>query len=446
VHDQVKTTSPQSEIPVEDLCKEIRALAQRHLLFYGRPFSDVVISKAEGSYIESIDGRKILDFSSGQMCATLGHNHPVIRKALIEACETVIHLDSTKLSIPLVQLACELAHILPPTLQRSAFLSTGAESNEAAIRLAKVHTGKYEIVGLAGSWHGMTSAAQSSTYASGRRGAGPANVGSFQLPAPNAYRCPIQHCKSSCDKTCLRVGMEFYDGWSSGAGAAVIIEPVQSAGGIVAPPKGYLSELKDMCGQREMLIIFDEAQTGLGRLGSNFAFEDEGMIPDIMTLSKTLGAGVPLAAVLTSDEINESAKRRGFSFFTSHVSDPLPALVGLAVVRQILAQNLADRARVLGSYLRDQLLVLQRKYAVIGDIRGRGLLLGLEMVEDRESKVPAVNLMLDVTARCLALGLNINKAGGKNAVWRIAPPLTVTTAEVDSAISILDQALGELAY
>lgn len=419
--------------------------AEKHLLFHGRPFSPLIIEKAEGSYIQDITGRRILDFSSGQMCATIGHNHPVIRAALVEAGTTAIHLDSTKLSPPVIALAAELAEMLPPALQRSMFLNTGAESNEAAIRLAKLCTGGYEVVGLAGSWHGMTSGAQSSTYASGRRGYGPANAGTFPLPAPNAYRCPIRHCSKTCDKTCLRAGFELYDSWSTGAGAAVIIEPVQSAGGIVTPPRGYLAELKEKCAERGMLLIFDEAQTGLGRVGSNFAFEDESVTPDILTLSKTLGAGVPLAAVITSDAINETAREKGYGFYTSHVNDPLPALVGLAVIRLIKSEKLAARAREMGEYLGGRLRELQSRYAIIGDVRGRGLLLGVEMVRDRETREPAVDSIVKITSRCLELGLNVNKAGGSNAVWRIAPPLTITREEVDGAISIMDQALRELA-
>ena len=426
-----------------DSIADLRAAAEKHLLFYGREFSDLIIARAAGSYMYDLDGRAILDFSSGQMCSTIGHNHPAIKSALQRSAEGVIHLDSTKLSPAVIMLARELCALLPPQLQRAMLLNTGSELNEAAIRLAKLHTGRFEVAALHGSWHGMTAGSQSSTYASGRHGYGPGVPGTFALPAPNAFRCPIRHCTDKCDGACLEVGFELFDGWSVGEGAAVIVEPIQSANGIIVPPEGYLRRLKELCSARGMLLIFDEAQTGLGRVGSNFAFETEEVVPDILTLSKTLGAGVPLAATVTSDAINADACAKKFSFYTSHVSDPMPAEVGLAVLRLIVSEELGKRANEIGQYLWNGLTELKQRYEVIGDVRGRGLLIGVELVEDRHSRKPAHALMQQVTDRCLQLGLNINKAGGPNAVWRIAPPLTIEKREVDDAIEMLDKALGE---
>ena len=419
----------------------LRAAARKHLLFYGRDFADVIITRAAGAYMYDSTGRAILDFSSGQMCATIGHNHPAIRAALEKAARDVIHLDSTKLAPAVIELAEELCALLPPQLQKALFLSTGSESNEAAIRLAKLHTSGFEIAALSGSWHGMTAGSQASTYASGRRGYGPSLPGTFALPPPNAFRCPIRHCQDRCTGACLDVGFELFDGWSVGAGAAVIVEPIQSANGMIVPPEGYLKRLKRLCADRGMLLIFDEAQTGLGRTGSMFAFESEDVVPDIVTLSKTLGAGVPLSAIVTSDAIDADARTKSFSFYTSHASDPMTAEVGLAVVRLITAERLADRARDLGKHLTTGLRELQQRFEVIGDIRGRGLLVGVELVEDRHSRRPAHDLMQRVTRRCLDMGLNINKAGGPNAVWRIAPPLTIEPSDLDTGIGILDAAL-----
>jgi len=408
---------------------KLRAAARKHLLFYGRELSDVIVARAEGAYFYDSSGRAILDFSSGQMCATIGHNHPAIRGALNRAANDVVHLDSTKLCPAVIDLAEELCAMLPPALQRVMFLNTGSESNEAAIRLAKLHTGGFEVCGLHGSWHGMAGASQASTYAAGRRGHGPSIPGTFALPPPSAFHCPVRHCRDRCDATCLEVGFEQFDSASVGAGAAVIVEPIQSANGVIVP--------------RGMLLIFDEAQTGLGRVGAHFAFESEDVIPDILTLSKTLGGGVPLAATVTSDAIDADARTKGFNFYTSHVSDPMPAEVGLAVVRVIQAEQLAERAAERGRYLMAGLAELQRRYEAIGDLRGRGLLIGVELVTDRQSRRPAHELLRRVTQRCFELGLNINKAGGTNTVWRIAPPLTIERSEIDTALSILDTAMAE---
>lgn len=416
----------------------------RHLLHYGRDFVDELIVRAEGSYLYTQDGRAVLDFSSGQMCATIGHNHPEIVAAMVEAGRMVLHLDSTMLSPEVIELADRLCELLPQPLQKVQLLNTGGEANEAALRLAKIATGKFEVIGMAGSWHGTTTGAASATYAHGRKHYGPAMPGSLAIPAPNCYRCPVRHCRDRCDMTCLEAGFDLIDATSVGAEAALIAEPIQSAGGVVVPPPGYFERLKAHCERRGIVLILDEAQTGLGRVGALFAFADEDIVPDILTLSKTLGGGLPLSAVIASDSLAEAGRKRGFSHYTSHASDPLTARVGLAVVEVIIAENLAERAAEMGRYLEDCLCELQTRHEAIGDVRGRGLLLGVELVADRATREPGHALIAKLTKRCFALGLNINRVGGPHSVWRIAPPLTVSRDEIDRAIAIMDQALTEI--
>lgn len=192
-----------------------------------------------------------------------------------------------------------------------------------------------------------------------------------------------------------------------------------------------------------MLLIFDEAQTGLGRIGSNFAFEVEGVVPDILTLSKTLGAGVPLSALVTSDAIAEDTRRKNFSFYTSHANDPLPARVGQAVIGVLVSERLAEVACAKGQRIREGLEQLKQRYEMVGDVRGRGMLLGVELVEDRHSRKPALDLIRRATARALELGLNVNKAGGEYAVWRIAPPITIDDGDIDRGLEVLDAALRD---
>jgi len=411
-----------------------------HLLHYGRDFVREFIARASGSYLYTAEGRAILDFSSGQMCATLGHNHPTILEAIKRASDSVLHLDSTMLTPSIAHLAKELCELLPSQLNKVMFLNTGAESNEAALRLAKLYTGRFEVVGLTGSWHGTTSGAASSTYANGRKGYGPAMAGGLAIPAPNCYRCPLGKDKSTCGLACLDFGFEYLDAVSVGSIAAVILEPIQSAGGIIVLPDGYLKKLRIWCDEHGILLIFDEAQTGLGRVGAHFGFEIDEVVPDIVSLSKTLGAGVPLAATATSDEIALVTKERGFSHFTSHVSDPLTVEVGLSVVRTLVTDGLAARADEMGQYLMAGLKSLQDRHEAIGDVRGRGLLIGVEIVKDRETREPDKERMGKISDRCFQRGLNINRVGGPLAVWRIAPPLTISKDEVDLALEILDEA------
>jgi len=414
-----------------------------HVLRYGSQFEPRIITRAEGSRVFDAAGRPILDFTSGQMSALLGHSHPEIVRVVRDQIGTLDHLFSAMLSPPVVELSRRLGS-LAPGLEKVLLLSTGAESNEAAIRLAKLVTGKHEIVAFAQSWHGMTGAAASATYSTNRQGYGPANVGAFAIPAPNAYRPRFTHADGSLDwQRELDDAFALVDAQSTGNLAAFIAEPILSSGGIIELPEGYLAALKAKCEQRGMLLILDEAQTGIGRTGHMFAFQRDGVTPDILTLSKTLGAGLPLAATLTSTAIEAEAHARGFLFFTTHVSDPLPAAVGLAVLDVVERDGLIERAQQAGGRLRAGLLALQQRFACIGDVRGRGLLTGMEIVTDRESRTPDAALGERIGAEALARGLSMNivKLPSMAAVFRIAPPLTVTDDDIDQGLDLMGHAI-----
>ena len=418
--------------------------AQRHLIRYGGSFSPVIIERASGSYVYDSTGRAILDFTSGQMSAVLGHAHPEIAEVIAESARNLTHLFSGMLSRPVVELATRLASIAPKGLERSLLLSTGAEANEAAIRMAKLVTGKYEVVSFAQSWHGMTGGAASATYSAGRKGYGPAAVGSFAIPAPYPYRPRFEHNGVYDWAAELDYAFDLLDRQSTGNLAAFIAEPILSSGGLIELPLGYMRALHAKCAARGMMLIVDEAQTGLGRTGTMFACERDGVVPDILTLSKTLGAGIPLAAVLTTHEIEARCHERGFLFYTTHVSDPMPAAVGLKVIDIVERDNLVRRATVVGARLHEGLKSLQSRFDCIGDVRGRGLMLGIEIVGDRETKSAAPELSGAITQRCLELGLHMNivQLPGFGGVFRLAPPLTISETEIDSALTILQDAIA----
>lgn len=417
--------------------------ARNHLIRYGGTFEPMIIERAQGCFVYDADDRAILDFTSGQMSAVLGHSHPEVAAVIAEYAGRLDHLFSGMLSRPVVDLASKLAEVTPAGLDRALLLSTGAESNEAAIRMAKLVTGKYEIVGFAQSWHGMTGGAASATYSAGRRGVGPAAVGSFAIPAPFPYRPRFERHGEYDYLAELDYNFDLIDRQSSGNLAAFIAEPILSSGGIIELPPGYMAALKRKCEERGMLLILDEAQTGVGRTGLMFACEREGVTPDILTLSKTLGAGLPLAAVLTSAAIEERAHELGYLFYTTHVSDPLPAAVGLKVLEVVERDGLVARANLMGERLRSGLLRLQERFECIGDVRGRGLLLGMEVVKDRVTKEPADGLGAKITRECMNLGLSMNivQLPGMGGVFRIAPPLTVSEAEIDLGLGLLEQAI-----
>ena len=416
--------------------------ARAHLVRYGGDFAPFIAERAQGSFMWDASGRRILDFCSGQMSAIIGHSHPEIVEVVRRIVGELDHLYSTILSRPVVDLAALLAELAPGKLDRVLLVSTGGESNEAAIRMAKLASGRHEMVGLSRSWHGVTGGAASATYSSSRRGYGPAQVGSFVLPAPDAYRSRFVGADGVYDwRSELDFGFELVDRQSTGELAACIAEPILSSGGVLEPPVGYMAALAEKCRERGMLLIFDEAQTGLGRTGHMFACERDGVVPEFLTLSKTLGAGLPLAAVLTTPEIEERCHERGFLFYTTHASDPLPAAVGLKVLEIVVRDRLTERAREMGEYLRAGLLALKQRHECIGDVRGRGLLVGLDLVEDRATKTPAPQLAQRVARTCLDLGMMTSVVRGGYGIFRIAPPITISREEIDLALDIFDNAI-----
>lgn len=416
---------------------------ERHVVRYGGAFDPAIIERAAGSFVYDADDRAILDFTSGQMSAVLGHTHPRIVETVKRQVDKVAHLFSGMLSRPVVELSERLA-ALAPGLDKVLLLSTGAESNEAAIRLAKLVTGKHEIVAFSRSWHGMTSAAVSATYSAGRRGYGPAAAGSLAIPTPNSFRPRFRNPDGSLDwQAELDDAFALVDSQSIGSLAAFIAEPILSSGGMLELPQGYLAALKRKCEERGMLLILDEAQTGIGRTGDMFAFQRDGVTPDILTISKTIGAGLPLAAMLTTREIEEAAHERGFLFYTTHVSDPLPAAVGLTVLDVVRDEGLVERARHLGARLHEGLSALKARHECVGDVRGRGLFLGVEIVRDEASRAPDHERGARIAQEAFRRGLNMNivKLPGMGGVFRIAPPLTISEAEIDLGLKIIGEAI-----
>ncbi|EWC48423.1 hypothetical protein DRE_02192 [Drechslerella stenobrocha 248] len=427
---------------------QLQADAATTLIGIGTPYHRDIIVRAQGTSIYTAAGHRMQDWTSGQMSCLLGHGNPEIVAVIAHHAATLDHLFSGMLSPPVVNLAKRLTGLAPPGLDRAMFLSTGGESNEFAIRIAKLCTGKFEVVGLSASWHGVTAGAIGAQYHSGRAGYGPMVPGNFALPAPNAYRSIFRHPDGSHDwRTELSYGFSLIDRQSCGSLAAVIVEPILSSGGMHPLPPGYLKALKEHCTARDMLLIIDEAQTAIGRAGDMFAFqhypEDDGVVPDILTLSKTLGNGIALSAVLVSEAIALRAEQRGFMYYTTHMNDPLPAAVGDKVLEIVVRDGLVDRARRLGEVLHAGLQRLKTRYACIGDVRGRGLMAGVEIVTDRESKRPAGELGGEIGDRMAELGVwaqlstHVSFAG----VFRIAPPITITEEELEAGLEVMEEAL-----
>ncbi|KAL0466256.1 2,2-dialkylglycine decarboxylase [Neurospora intermedia] len=465
--------------------------AASHLINFGTTFlPDLIVSASHLSLFtapspgsSSPYGRAITDWTSGQMSSLLGHSHPEIVSVISSHASSLDHLFSGMLSPPVLNLAKRLTSVLPDGLDRAMFLSTGGESNEAAIKVAKTYTGKFEVVGLGASWHGVTAQANSVQYHAGRRVGWPLVPGGLMLPSPNAYRChqgfrkrkekglkgdrasggEEESKKGDADEkedgkksqeenekeweydweAEMLYGWRLIDQQSCGSLAAVIVEPIQSSGGMHVLPPGYLRRLKTECEKRGMLLIVDEAQTGIGRTGEMVAVNHDGVVPDILTLSKTLGNGLPLSAVVTSHAIADVCAERDFLFYTTHVNDPLPAAVGDKVLEIVVRDDLVSHARRMGEILHSGLNQLKKRYACIGDVRGRGLMAGVEIVEDRrKEKEPGLELAKRIGDRAYELGLwcNLSTHPSFGGTFRIAPPITISEKEVREGLAVLEQA------
>ena len=403
-----------------------------------------VMARGQGSYLHDADGKAYLDFGSGQMGAALGHNHPRIAQAVQRSLDTLVHSSNTFLNVPRLELHEKLGKLLVAPLEKSLFLVTGSDSIEAAVDLARKATGGTEILALQTSLHGSSSFISRSLSFnwSRRRHALNAPATSAML-SPYCYRCPVASSFPNCDYQCLKTSMGLADVNFAGPPAAVILEPIMSAGGVIEPPPGYLEALRRECDQRGMLLIFDEAQTGLGKTGKLWAFEHSGVVPDIMAVSKHFGGGLPISAVCTTAEIAERAVANGYFATRSHATDPMLCAAGAASLDIIVEEQLPQRAARIEQRIKAAFERMAKDLDVIGDIRGRGVLLGIELVVDRESRAPANEHAQAVLEFCQDAGLilQLRGMGADRNVLRLVPPMTTPDADIDRGLNILEDAL-----
>ena len=420
--------------------------ATSHILYTGLTMSPVKIVKALGTYIIDENGHQILDFTSGQRSSLLGHSHPEIVEVVKNQIETVDHLHSTMITKPVADLIMRLARLLPSPLEKTLLLNTGSESVEAAVKLAKAYTGKFEVIALTASYHGQTCGSAGATYSKYRNTGLPTMPGQMAFPAPYAYGSPFQRNGAYDWETEFDYGWSMIDRQTVGSLAAFLIEPILSGGGILELPKGYLNRLSVECKKRGIVLIVDEAQTGIGRAGKMFAFqEEEGFVPDILLLSKTLGCGVPLAALVTSAEIEKGSRQSVFYWNTTHQNDPLVAAVGNKTLEIVERDRLCENSAERGAQLAEGLLRLKEKYkGWIGDTRGRGLLQGMELVAKPGAAVAAKDLGAAVVEKALASGLSCSvvPSPAQGSVVRLVPPITISKEEMEEAIRILDEVLA----
>ena len=406
----------------------------------------IVVRRAKGLYVEDVDGKKYMDFMTVITTAYLGHNPDFLVEAIKEAADKVIAGGSyVYYSEYLVEASEKLLSLFPKELSKVAFKPGGGEAVELALKIARKHTKRQEILVTMGSYHGRTTGSLS-FHGSRRKEFGPVPPSMAYIPYPYCYRCPVEaeNCEK-CSESIARL-IEYYLKFSGNRDyAGLIIEPVQGVGGVIYPEDSFFPRIKRILEENGSLLIFDEIQTGMGRTGTTWRFEALDIVPDIVVVAKGMTGGLPLAAVVTKEEIARSMEPGD-----EHSTYAAPPLV-MAAANAILGYykekkgEILKNVREMGEYALKRLNELKERHKIIGDVRGKGLLIGIEIVKDKESKRPAKEeTALICFNKALNRGLLLATSGWYGNVIRFAPPLTVSRDELDKAIEILDQSISEV--
>ncbi|KTD72608.1 aspartate aminotransferase family protein [Legionella tucsonensis] len=427
--------------------EELINFRKKHFLptaaFYHK--EPIQLVKAQDAYVWDSEGRRYLDAIGGIVCISAGHNHPKIKKALIEAIENDVIQHTTLLYLnqaPVETAECLLEEA-PNGMDKVSFTNSGSEANELAIMAARHATGETMVVNVRHSYHGGTSAALASCGHSLWRFKGQPVAGVTSALEPYCYRCPFNQKPDSCDLSCAKNVETTIQNSTHGKIAAFILEPVMGVGGFITPPDDYFSEVTRIVHNYGGKYISDEVQTGAGRGGGDLLLTKTLNIDaDMVTMAKGFGNGAPVGAVLMKTEVAETMT--GKTYFNTFAGDPLQMIQSKLTLEIIKEEGLVENARIMGELLKDGFLQLQKKYPLIGDVRGRGLLLGIELVKDPKTKTPASDETFQLMDLCKDKGLLVGKGGQFGNVFRIAPPLTINREQVNFILETLEQSLSEL--
>ena len=422
--------------------RSIHAEEQRHIAPGSQRIallSELTLTSGEGAIVVDADGNRYVDFFAGVAVASLGHSHPKwvaamegqLRRIQVGSFTTENRLKFLK----------RLAEVTPGKLDRAQLFSGGAEAVEAAIRLAKSYTKKYEVIGFWGGFHGKTLGVLPLLADESKHGWGPLPGSRYVTPYADCYHCPLKLEYPSCGIECAQFLRHTIKHATSGSVAAVIAEPIQGTNGNIVPPKEFLPIVQQIAHENGALFIADEMITGFGRTGKMFGVEHSGIVPDIMTLGKGMASGYPVAAVVSSDDV---VKHEPFSkpsaSSSSYGGNPLASTAAHATLETIVEENLVERSASLGAEMKRRLLEMKEKYELIGDVRGEGLMIGLELVRDRKTKEPLARKV------CERIFLESLRRGllhmGYVPRIRINPPLTITAEQIDEGLGVLDEVLA----
>jgi 4-aminobutyrate aminotransferase len=405
---------------------------------YGR-FYPLVIESGKGCIVKDVDGNEFIDFNSGLVCLAVGHNHPRVVSAIKSQCDRFLHYSNTDFYYrEVVDLAEKLSQITPGNAAKKVYFgNSGAEAIEAAVKLAKWHSRKQLFIAFAGAFHGRTVGALSFTASkpTQRRHFFPLMPGVTHVPYPYCYRCPYKLEFPECGYWCVdfieEQVLQKYVPEEDTAG--MVFESIQGEGGYVVPPPEFFQRLKKLADKHGLLLIDDEVQSGMGRTGKWFAIEHWGVEPDILCTAKALASGLPLGATVAKAKIMDWVAGSHASTFGGN---PLSCVAASAVIDVVKEEKLLDNANKQGSHIMKRLEELKQECEIVGDIRGKGLMIGMEIVEDKDGKKPAPKKVEEIMKSSWKRGVNVISCGASTI--RIAPPLIITRELVDSAMDIIE--------
>jgi 4-aminobutyrate aminotransferase len=404
----------------------------------------LVIERGSGAVVEDVDGNLFLDCAAGIAVNSTGHSHPTVVRAITEQAQKFLHMSGTDFYYePQVRLAEELASVVPIRGGvRSFFGNSGTEAIEACIKLARYATGRQNIVAFLGGFHGrsMGSLSLTASKAIQRRGFGPLMPGVYHAPYPDTYRCALGSSAESCAEVCIDyIEHEIFAHLvSPDEVAAIVVEPIQGEGGYVVAPEAFMQRLRELTAKHGILLVVDEVQSGMGRSGRMFAVEYSGVEPDMIAIAKGIASGLPLGVAVARAGVMDWPPGAHASTFGGNPVSCAAALATIGLLRDGLMQNAAD----VGAHLMSGLRALADTHRIVGDVRGRGLMIGVELVRDRATKERATEERDAIVSAAFARGLLILGAG-KNAV-RFSPPLVLTREQADTAVRIFDEALTDV--
>jgi 4-aminobutyrate aminotransferase len=403
--------------------------------------TDIVVKKASGVYVEDFDGRRYMDFTSGLATTNIGHNHPAVVEAIKKQAEHFIHSGCIFYYDSLIVLAGRLREITPPGIEMFFFSNSGAEAVEGAIKLSRFYTGRQGIVAFTGGFHGRTFGSVSLTTSNikYRRRYHPLLPSVYQSPYPYCYRCFFGQRKDSCALECYEYFERLFKHLiPPEETACIIIEPVLGEGGYVVPPADFLKGLRNFCDKWGILLIFDEVQAGMGRTGRWFASEHFGVVPDIMTVAKGIASGMPLSTLAAKKEIMSGWPPGAHG--TTFGGNPVSCAAAIATIDTIEKEGLLEKAREAGTHALQRLRELQKRCPGIGDVRGLGLMIGIEFVKNGSE--PDSEGLKRVIGYCRKKDLILMECGVERNIIRLAPPLVVTKEEINRGFEIIEEAIN----